>query len=1044
MLQMNSDFMPILTLIEGQPQQNSLLSGPVRFARYKNLDVGSFLVKEDELTAQNWVHPSNAMVNANSDLSKHKRKGSDLLLTLPSLQCVKRTPVSKRRKVGSEGFLQSVESFTITSSDGSGMYNIPQISMGQQYSQLIAAANKGKAPLFSYTAFLLQVSRECFSSIKMARLCSQMDALNMSYLEEVGLRKSSNELWFRLQSSKGKSSSRSRDLCAWEHICLCLGNPGSTAWCVRLQDNYIKELYELQKQKAVPHATAATQVIAAEADSHISCTSDGLVLTYSSIKDDSIKNMMVDLNRLWNTRAFALEMRWLLETKIDEKGELGPERNSNLPHKGLLESGAGGESEKSLEAIRRAFQVEAIGLTSVAFSYAKIARFVVEWEKGKMGCTLHISPDQLWPHTKYLEDFINGGEVFLLLDCICITAGPLHALAGAIRPARMPGATTPITSADNLGPAGSARSIPVSGQVLSPTAPMVTSPSNNYGRVLSASLPGSSNSMPMSSAQNSQNGEIASGAGRGSGLVPSSLLPTDVSVVLRSPFWIRIVYRRQFAVDMRCFAGDQVWLQPAPPPRGAGPGSKGSLPCPQFRPFVMEQITTGYGTMDASPMAVAAVLSGQPSQGGSLGIVGNSVQSLMQGMPSRVSANTVGVARSGLGSGSPQAPPILRVGTPGNLLNSQDDGGYGGVWVPLAYLRKVLRGTLRYLGVVWLFAQFPDIIKEVLASHLKENEGSLLNHDPETPALRFYVQNCVFAVSVHRQQLVLQAINVKRFQHQSQPQSQQQSHAHSQQQSQQSQSQTSQQPATGSDSDLSPGEMQEIGDFFARRAAFEPYDASRLASFVTMLTLPVPVLREFICLIAWKRDAAKAIQHLQSTDANQIPRPKIELCLENRSGQSPDSAQEDNTLLHTSGAITSSPKSSIDYDRARKIVDFTLTVIFDPIHVPHINVAGGAGWLPQCVAIRLRYAFGESNSISLLHMEGSHGGRACWSRVEDWERCKERIARALEVSGSGNVADGQGGRLRAVAEAIQSTLQSALQQLRKGSANVLSPAGSSL
>lgn len=232
--------------------------------------------------------------------------------------------------------------------------------------------------------------------------------------------------------------------------------------------------------------------------------------------------------------------------------------------------------------------------------------------------------------------------------------------------------------------------------------------------------------------------------------------------------------------------------------------------------------------------------------------------------------------------------------------------------------------------------------------------------------------------------------------------------------------------------------MQEIGDFFARRAAFEPYDASRLASFVTMLTLPVPVLREFICLIAWKKDAAKAAQHLQTTDSNQIPRPKLELCLENRSAQSHGSAQEDNTLSHGS-----SPKSSIDYDRARKIVEFTLTVIFDPIHVPHINVAGGAGWLPQCVAVRLRYAFGESGSISLLHMEGSHGGRACWSRVEDWERCKERIARALEVAGSVNVSDGQG-RLRAVAEAIQTTLQSALQQLRKGSANVLSPAGSSL
>ncbi|MFQ6619224.1 hypothetical protein Gotur_001033 [Gossypium turneri] len=25
---------------------------------------------------------------------------------------------------------------------------------------------------------------------------------------------------------------------------------------------------------------------------------------------------------------------------------------------------------------------------------------VVEWESGKEGCTMHVSPDQLWPHTK--------------------------------------------------------------------------------------------------------------------------------------------------------------------------------------------------------------------------------------------------------------------------------------------------------------------------------------------------------------------------------------------------------------------------------------------------------------------------------------------------------------------------------------------------------------------------------------------------------------------------------------------------------------------
>ncbi|GMH13199.1 hypothetical protein Nepgr_015040 [Nepenthes gracilis] len=49
---------------------------------------------------------------------------------------------------------------------------------------------------------------------------------------------------------------------------------------------------------------------------------------------------------------------------------------------------------------------------------------------------MHVSPDGLWPHTKLLEDFINGGEAASLLDCIRLTAGPLNALATSMRPAR--------------------------------------------------------------------------------------------------------------------------------------------------------------------------------------------------------------------------------------------------------------------------------------------------------------------------------------------------------------------------------------------------------------------------------------------------------------------------------------------------------------------------------------------------------------------------------------------------------------------------------
>jgi mediator of RNA polymerase II transcription subunit 14 len=73
------------------------------------------------------------------------------------------------------------------------------------------------------------------------------------------------------------------------------------------------------------------------------------------------------------------------------------------------------------------------------------------------------------------------------------------------------------------------------------------------------------------------------------------------------------------------------------------------------------------------------------------------------------------------------------------IIGLGDDGGYGGGWVPLVALKKVLRGILKYLGVLWLFAQLPDLLKEILGSILKDNEGALLNLDQEQPALRFFV-----------------------------------------------------------------------------------------------------------------------------------------------------------------------------------------------------------------------------------------------------------------------------------------------------------------
>ena len=118
---------------------------------------------------------------------------------------------------------------------------------------------------------------------------------------------------------------------------------------------------------------------------------------------------------------------------------------------------------------------------------------------------------------------------------------------------------------------------------------------------------------------------------------------------------------------------------------------------------------------------------------------------------------------------------------------------------------------------------------------------------------------------MHRQQLFLQAINVKRYQQQ-----QASTAAHQQGASGQ---------AVNLALELSGQEMQDIGDFFARRVASEPYDASRLASFVTMLTLPVPVLREFLVLIQWKKEATKVCLFSYTPTFLKLPMSSYWLCL---------------------------------------------------------------------------------------------------------------------------------------------------------------------
>ncbi|CAN6895336.1 unnamed protein product [Brassica oleracea] len=933
---------------------------------------GSAMKKNSNKELSMVLSPSLTVVSESADLAvtsdgpllrkdqkSRKRSASDLLRLIPSLQVVEGvTHPNKRSKTSAS---QALSTAVVTSTK----------AIGCSYGDLIAEANKGNAPSSVFVYALLHVVRHSSLSIKHAKLTSQMEALDIQYVEEMGLRDSFSDIWFRLPFAQNDS---------WQHICLQLGRPGSMCWDVKINDQHFRDLWELQKgSKSTPWGSGVHIANSSDVDSHIRYDPEGVVLTYQSVEADSIKKLVADIQRLSNARRFSLGMRKLLGIKADEKTE--EPGGANHAVKGPAGGKGGGEAVDRW----RAFKIEAVGLTSLWFSFGSgiLARFVVEWESGKDECTMHVSPDQHWPHTKFLEDFINGGEVESLLDCIRLTAGPLTALAAATRPARASSATgvtvVPATATSRQS------------NQTQQTQPSTLAAPNAVGQSASGSAVASPSPAP-----SPLGGSFHGAAGRsGPGIVPSSLLPIDVSVVLRGPYWIRIIYRKRFAVDMRCFAGDQVWLQPATPPKG-GASIGGSLPCPQFRPFIMEH--------------VAQELNGlEPNLTGSQGATnpsGSRVNFSPSSAMSRAVMSRVGSVASGslvVGSGlSVRRPPGS--GVPAHVrgeLNTAiiglgDDGGYGGGWVPLVALKKVLRGILKYLGVLWLFAQLPDLLREILGSILKENEGALLNLDQEQPALRFFVGGYVFAVSVHRVQLLLQVLSVRRFHHQ--------------QQQQNGSSGTAQE-------ELTQSEIGEICDYFSRRVASEPYDASRVASFITLLTLPIPVLREFLKLIAWKKGLSQSQQAVEVAPAQ---RPRIELCLENHSGAD----------VETSCAA----KSNIHFDRPQSTVDFALTVVLDPAHIPHINAAGGAAWLPYCVSVRLRYTFGDNPSVTFLGMEGSHGGRACWQRVDDWEKCKQRVSRTVEVNGSA-AGDLTQGKLKLVADSGQRTLHLCLQGLREGSSN---------
>ncbi|CAI0432670.1 unnamed protein product [Linum tenue] len=957
---------------------------------------------------------SNISMVPKHDKSTRKRTVSEVLNLIPSLQN-KDTGGGLVKKRRTSALSQSQK----PSSNSPVSMEMVSINEGFSYGNLLAEADKGNAPSSTYISSLLHVIRHCSLCIKYARLTSQMEALDIPYVEEVGLRSGSSNIWFRLPFARGDP---------WQHICLRLGRPGSMYWDVKINDQHFRDLWELQKGNISTTWGSGIRIAnTSDVDSHIRYDPEGVVLSYQTVKSDSIKQLVADICRLSNARTFALGMRKLLGVKADDKSE---ESSANSDSKALTAAKVGSEAADKLpEQMRRAFRIEAVGLMSLWFNFGAgvLAHFVVEWESGKEGCTIHVSPDNLWPHTKFLEGFINAAEVGSLLDCIRLTAGPLHALAAATRPARaqgVPGVTPPAAALPKQSagyvqpqpvlPSSSSNNIvtPPSGPTPNPPQPAIAGPLGSHNLHSAAML--------------------AAGRG-GPGIVPSSLLPIDVSVVLRGPYWIRIIYRKNFSVDMRCFAGDQVWLQPATPPKG-GPSVGGSLPCPQFRPFIMEHVAQELNGLDPgfaggqqtpgmsnsnthSPVSGSQLLNA--NTGNRVNLPGPAAVSRAVSQVAALNRVANGVPGSSNLAVMSTGLPIRRSpggGVPVHLrgeLNTAiiglgDDGGYGGGWVPLVALKKVLRGILKYLGVLWLFAQLPDLLKEILGSILKDNEGALLNLDQEQPALRFFVGGYVFAVSVHRVQLLLQVLSVKRFHHQQQ------------------------QPTSAtSQEELTQPEISEICDYFSRRVASEPYDTSRVASFITLLTLPISVLREFLKLIAWKKGLVQAAQG--GGEMALVQKPRIELCLENHTG---GGNHDDNN--------SSVAKSNIHYDRPHNSVNFALTVVLDPAHVPHINAAGGAAWLPYCVSVRLRYSFLDNPNVSFLGMEGSHGGRACWLRDDEWEKCKQRVARTVEVSGgsSGGEHDLSQGRLRIVADNVQRTLHLCLQGLKDGSSGgVTSSAG---
>ena len=305
-----------------------------------------------------------------------KRSLSDILLNIPSLQQSRISDGPRKRRKSSEIMKDGVLSKEYSSGKPLTYGNI-----FTEENHYVTSAN--------YASVLCHAIKHCSLCIKYAQLTTQMDSLGIPYAEEAELGTPSSNLWLRLPFLKEDS---------WKHVCLRLGETGRMSWDVRITDPYYGSLLKVYGGSTTTEWGIGVRIAnTSEIDSHITFDDDGVVLTYHTIEAASVHRLVSDLQRLSNTRAFSCGMRRLIGIKVDDKRDekvTSAETNLQPTRKG---------SKHSLsEQIRKIFRIEAVGLMSLWFSYvsAPMVHFIVEWEAGNDGCKIHVSPDQLWPHTK--------------------------------------------------------------------------------------------------------------------------------------------------------------------------------------------------------------------------------------------------------------------------------------------------------------------------------------------------------------------------------------------------------------------------------------------------------------------------------------------------------------------------------------------------------------------------------------------------------------------------------------------------------------------